>query len=186
MAQDHWSSSAQILNATAAMAKPTIGTKSQYTGPTLLMRRHSRDGAWTTTGQAPTSLRHVPGRASCKQGPAGAGLAQRTAAPLRLRTVWSGHRVARWPPRRWTAAAGLVREWAGAGLAQSVEQRFCKPKVAGSTPASGTILRTSQTFEPGCLTGRDSPGSATYPAPRLWAYPGISEHFRARGFPGGI
>ena len=27
----------------------------------------------------------------------------------------------------------------GAGLAQLVEQRFCKPKVAGSNPASGTI-----------------------------------------------
>src|SRR5438445_5695467 len=26
-----------------------------------------------------------------------------------------------------------------AGLAQLVEQRFCKPKVAGSSPASGTI-----------------------------------------------
>jgi hypothetical protein len=29
-----------------------------------------------------------------------------------------------------------MRRWAG--LAQLVEQRFCKPKVAGSTPASGT------------------------------------------------
>ena len=28
----------------------------------------------------------------------------------------------------------------GAGLAQLVEQRFCKPKVAGSNPASGTSL----------------------------------------------
>ena len=27
-----------------------------------------------------------------------------------------------------------------AGLAQSVEQRFCKPKVAGSIPAAGTSL----------------------------------------------
>jgi hypothetical protein len=26
-----------------------------------------------------------------------------------------------------------------AGLAQLVEQRFCKPKVAGSNPASGTM-----------------------------------------------
>ena len=31
-----------------------------------------------------------------------------------------------------------------AGLAQLVEQRFCKPKVAGSNPASGTIATRSQ------------------------------------------
>src|SRR6185312_7586331 len=30
----------------------------------------------------------------------------------------------------------------GAGLAQLVEQRFCKPKVAGSSPASGTASQT--------------------------------------------
>jgi hypothetical protein len=30
-----------------------------------------------------------------------------------------------------------------AGLAQLVEQRFCKPKVAGSNPASGTALAKS-------------------------------------------
>jgi hypothetical protein len=30
-----------------------------------------------------------------------------------------------------------------AGLAQLVEQRFCKPKVAGSNPASGTIFAWS-------------------------------------------
>jgi threonine dehydratase len=30
-----------------------------------------------------------------------------------------------------------------AGLAQLVEQRFCKPKVAGSNPASGTSVTRS-------------------------------------------
>src|SRR6185437_858949 len=34
----------------------------------------------------------------------------------------------------------------GAGLAQLVEQRFCKPKVAGSSPASGTSLRVQARF----------------------------------------
>jgi hypothetical protein len=29
---------------------------------------------------------------------------------------------------------------AGAGLAQLVEQRFCKPKVGGSSPSTGTNL----------------------------------------------
>ena len=35
--------------------------------------------------------------------------------------------------------AHLSHGEADAGLAQLVEQRFCKPKVAGSIPALGTI-----------------------------------------------
>ena len=34
----------------------------------------------------------------------------------------------------------LTHEAGNAGLAQLVEQRFCKPKVAGSIPATGTII----------------------------------------------
>src|SRR5258706_16018597 len=40
-------------------------------------------------------------------------------------------------------AERLRRAGVLAGLAQLVEQRFCKPKVAGSSPASGTILRAT-------------------------------------------
>ena len=35
-----------------------------------------------------------------------------------------------------TGGKAAVFQWAG--LAQMVEQWFCKPKVAGSSPASGT------------------------------------------------
>jgi hypothetical protein len=34
----------------------------------------------------------------------------------------------------------LTHEAGNAGLAQLVEQRFCKPKVAGSIPATGTTI----------------------------------------------
>ena len=40
-----------------------------------------------------------------------------------------------------------------AGLAQLVEQRFCKPKVTGSSPVSGTILPQTPDF-------RERPGSS--------------------------
>ena len=37
------------------------------------------------------------------------------------------------------SAAFCAADPISAGLAQLVEQRFCKPKVAGSIPAAGTI-----------------------------------------------
>jgi hypothetical protein len=44
-----------------------------------------------------------------------------------------------------------------AGLAQLVEQRFCKPKVAGSNPASGTA-QLLETTMPQYVIEREMPG----------------------------
>ena len=59
---------------------------------------------------------------------------------------------------------------ASAGLAQMVEQRFCKPKVAGSIPASGTITYSrpsggwSRISDPGEAPSSNSMlEGATYP-----------------------
>ena len=41
-------------------------------------------------------------------------------------------------PKRVAGGASVRHKPSPAGLAQLVEQRFCKPKVAGSNPASGT------------------------------------------------
>ena len=42
--------------------------------------------------------------------------------------------------RRLDVRRAIKQRRVQAGLAQLVEQRFCKPKVAGSNPASGTAL----------------------------------------------
>ena len=49
---------------------------------------------------------------------------------------------------RYTRSADAVRRGRSAGLAQLVEQRFCKPKVAGSIPATGTTLECVTTDIP--------------------------------------
>jgi hypothetical protein len=38
------------------------------------------------------------------------------------------------------AESSILSDGTSAGLAQQVEQRFCKPKVGGSIPSSSTIF----------------------------------------------
>ena len=92
------------------------------------------EGPRQPAGAAPLRAQRPPDR---RAGDCGGHAPARDdrAAGLRARRTDAPHR----PDRRLDVRRPLTQTpFPAAGLAQSVEQRFCKPKVAGSNPASGT------------------------------------------------
>ena len=107
-----------------------------------LRSRADLNRALVGLGSEPMRLRFEPNDHQTDALVTAAGMRAHLSNPLRLRTA------------RPDAGAGtnrgldvrrrLTQRGWQAGLAQLVEQRFCKPKVGGSSPSSGTSLKTDQ------------------------------------------